>query len=236
MAYTAAQIINMTLRSLGVLAEGETPSDDTSADALMAMNMMIDSWSTERLLVYTTETQTFTWPSGSSSETLGPTGSFVGNRPVTLDDATYFTVGDLSYQIALVNEEQYNSIVLKSSTSPYPEVLYVNMEYPDVTMKIYPVPNGDIEMHIVNVKELAQPADISTTLAFPPGYMRAFWSNLAREIAAQFGIACPKNILDIATTSKRNIERINNPMDVMSMPSSVLPMPSGFNWYTGQPY
>lgn len=236
MSYTAGDIINMTLRALGVLAEGETPSANTSADALMALNMMIDSWSTEELSCYTTQDQVFTWAAGYSSRTLGPTGDFVGNRPVVLDDATYFTVGNLSYQIALVNQEQYNSIVLKSSTSPYPEVMYANMDHPDITLKIYPVPTGDIEMHFVSVEELSQPASLSTVLAFPPGYMRAFWSNLAREIAAQFGIPCPRDVMNIATISKRNIQRINNPDDVMSMPTSVLPMPSGFNWYNGQPY
>jgi len=235
-SYTANDIINMTLRSLGVLAEGETPSAATSADALMAMNMMIDSWSTEKLSCYTTQDQVFTWASGYTSRTLGPTGDFVGNRPVWLDDATYFTVSNLSYQIQLVNQEQYNSIVLKSSTSPYPEVLYPLMEYPNITAHVYPVPTGDLEMHFVSVKELDQPASLTTTLAFPPGYMRAFWSNLAREIASQFGIGCPKSVLDIARVSKGNIEKVNNPMDVMSMPNSVLPMPSGFNWYNGQPY
>lgn len=236
MSYSANDIINMTLRSLGVLAEGETPSADTSADALMAMNMMIDSWSTEKLSCYTTQDQVFTWPAAESSRTLGPSGDFTGLRPVWLDDATYFTVEDLSYQIALVNEAQYNSIILKSSTSPYPQVMYVSMDYPDVTVKIYPVPTGDIEMHFVSVKELTQQTDLVTALEFPPGYMRAFWSNLAREIAAQFGVPCPKDIKNVATTSKANIQKVNDPMDVMSMPVGVLSMPSGFNWYTGQPY
>ena len=43
---TAGDIINGSLRLLGVLAEGETPSADTSQDALRAMNQMIDSWNT----------------------------------------------------------------------------------------------------------------------------------------------------------------------------------------------
>ena len=47
--YTAGQQIERSLRLLGVLAEGETPSAATSQDALMALNQMIDSWNTERL-------------------------------------------------------------------------------------------------------------------------------------------------------------------------------------------
>ena len=86
--YTAGDQINRALRLLGVLAEGETPSAATSQDALVAMNQMIDSWNTERLSVFATQDQVFSWPSGEIRRTLGPSGDFVGNRPVLLDDAT----------------------------------------------------------------------------------------------------------------------------------------------------
>ena len=43
---TAGDIINGSLRLLGVLAEGETPSAEISQDSLTAMNQMIDSWNT----------------------------------------------------------------------------------------------------------------------------------------------------------------------------------------------
>jgi hypothetical protein len=62
--YTAGQQIERALRLLGVLAEGETPSAATSQDALMALNQMIDSWQTERLSVFSTQDQIFTWPAG----------------------------------------------------------------------------------------------------------------------------------------------------------------------------
>ena len=83
---TAGDIINGSLRLLGVLAEGEVPSAETSQDALRAMDQMIDSWNTERLSVFATQDQIFTWPSGQLSRTLGPSGDFVGNRPILLED------------------------------------------------------------------------------------------------------------------------------------------------------
>ncbi len=52
---TANEQINGALRLLGVLAEGETPSAETSQDALAALNQMIDSWNTERLSVFSTQ-------------------------------------------------------------------------------------------------------------------------------------------------------------------------------------
>ncbi len=87
---TAGDQINRALRLLGVLAEGETPNAAVSQDALTAMNQMLDSWNTERLSVFSTQDQVFNWPTSTISRTLGPTGDFVGNRPILLDDATYF--------------------------------------------------------------------------------------------------------------------------------------------------
>jgi hypothetical protein len=68
---TAGEQINGALRLLGVLAEGETPSAETSQDALSAMNQMIDSWNTERLSVYATQDQVLTWPTNQRVRTLG---------------------------------------------------------------------------------------------------------------------------------------------------------------------
>jgi hypothetical protein len=87
---TAGDQINGALRLLGVLAEGETPSAATSQDALNALNQMIDSWGTEKLSTFTTQEQVFNWLPGLISQTLGPSGDFVGDRPVLMDDATYF--------------------------------------------------------------------------------------------------------------------------------------------------
>jgi hypothetical protein len=129
---TAGDIINGSLRLLGVLAEGEAPSAETSQDALNAMNQMIDSWNTERLAVYATQDQVFTWPAGQLSRTLGPSGDFVGNRPVLREDSTYFRDPGtgVSYGIKFINQQQYNGIAVKTVTSTFPQVIFVNNTFP----------------------------------------------------------------------------------------------------------
>jgi hypothetical protein len=232
---TAGDIIYSSLRLIGQLAEGETPSASTASDALEAMNTMIDSWSIERLSVFSTQDQVFTWAANQSTRTLGPTGDFVGNRPVLLDDSTYYVVNNLSYGLVFVNEDQYNGIALKSSTSTLPQVLWVNMKMPDIEMKIWPVPTQALAFHAVSVNVLTQPATLATTLSLPPGYLRAFKYNLACEIAAEFGIEPPPRVSRLADVSKKNIKRINNPNDVMAMPYALFARRNRFNIYTGLP-
>jgi hypothetical protein len=235
MTTSAGDQINGAMRLIGMLAEGETPSAAASQDALSAMNQMIDSWNTERLSVFSTQDQIFTWPASTLSRTLGPTGNFVGNRPVLLDDATYFrdAATNVSYGIKMINQQQYNGIAVKTVTSTYPQVLWINMTYPDIEMYVYPVPLRPLEWHFVSVEELTQPAVLATTLSFPPGYLRAFKYNLACEIAAEFGVEPSPQVQRIAMTSKRNLKRINNPDDVMAMPYGIVANRQRYNIYAG---
>ena len=234
MAYTAGDQINRALRLLGILAEGETASAATSQDALVALNQMIDSWNTERLSVFCTQDQIFSWPAGEIKRTLGPTGDFVGNRPIQLDDGTYYKApSGVSYGIKFINQDQYNGIAVKTSTSTFPQVIFVNNTFPDVEMYVYPRPTQVLEWHFVSVQELTQPATLATDLFFPPGYMRAFAYNLAMEIAPEFGVEPSPQVQRIAMTSKRNLKRINNPYDVMSLPYAVVANRQRFNIYSG---
>ena len=235
MATTAGDIITGALRLIGVVAEGESPSPESAADALSAMNQMIESWNTERLAVFSTQDQVFSWPASTISRTLGPTGNFVGNRPILVDDSTYFkdpTTG-VSYGLKLINQQQYNGIALKTVTSTYPQVMWVNMTFPNIDMYIYPVPTRVLEFHFVSVQELTQPAVLATPILFPPGYFRCFRYNLACELAPEFGVEPSRQVSRIAMTSKRNLKRINNPDDLMSIPYSIVGTRQRYNIYAG---
>lgn len=233
--YSAGDQINRALRLLGVLAEEETASAAVSQDALMALNQMIDSWNLERLSVFNTIDQTFLWPAGEILRHLGPSGEFVGLRPVLLDDSTYYRDPgtNVSFGIKFINQQQYDGIAVKTVTSTYPQVMWINMEYPNISMTVYPKPTRELEWHFISVQELDQPATLATTLAFPPGYLRAFTYNLACELAPEFGVEPSKQVQRIAMTAKRNLKRINNPDDIMSMPYSMVVNRQRFSVYSG---
>ena len=233
--YTAGDQIDGALRLLGVLAEAETPSAATAQDALFTLNQMIDSWSTERLSTFNTVDQTYVWPVDLITRTLGPTGDFVGARPVLLDDATYFRdpSTNVSFGIKMINQQQYNGIAVKTVTSTYPQVMFTNMTFPNITMTVYPKPTRPLEWHFISAQVLTEPANLATELYFPPGYMRAFRYNLACELAPEFGVEPSQQVSRIAMTSKRNIKRINNPDDIMSVPYALVSNRQRFNIYSG---
>ncbi len=231
---TAGDIINGALRLIGQLAEGEVPSADTMQDSIMAMNQMIQSWNTERLAVFSTQDQVFTWPAYEKSRTIGPTGNFVGNRPIEIDDATYFKdpSSGLSFGVKLINQQQYDGIAFKTVTSTYPQVMWINSTFPDMEMTVYPVPIKDLEWHIISVEQLNEVTSVATDMAFPQGYLRAFRYNLAMELAPEFGVEPSPQVQRIAMTSKRDLKRINFPGDLMAIPYPIVATRQRYNIYS----
>jgi hypothetical protein len=232
---TAREVIQASHRLLGQVQSGDSMPEALFQDHLSSFNRMLDSWSAERLTVYSTIDQTFTWPASTISATLGPSGNFTGSRPVLLDDSTYFrdAATNVSYGIKIINQQQYNGIAVKTVTSTYPQILWINMSMPNIEMYVFPVPLRALEWHFVSVEQLAQPALLTTSLIFPPGYERCFVYSLAVELANEFRIEPPQAVQRIAMASKRVLKRINNPDDVMSMPYAIMGTRQRYNIFAG---
>lgn len=257
---TTRELLNGAHRLLGLVNSGNVLPEAVYQDNLVALNQMIDSWSTERLAVFCTQDQTYYWEAGNRIRTLGPTGDFVyilanqsdtpivtqgedyigvddatTQRPILLEDSTYFRdpSTNVSYGIKFINQLQYNNIAVKTVQSTYPQVLFVNMTFPNITLTVYPVPNRMLEFHFISVQPLANPTTLETDLAFPPGYLRAFRYNLALELAPEFGVEPSSEVRRVAMYSKRNLKRINNPDDVMAMPYSIIARRNRYNIYAG---
>lgn len=229
---TAADLIKGALRLIGQLAEGETPSNETLNDSLSALNQMLDAWSVEGLMVHAIQDQTVTWPANTATCTIGPTGDFTEDRPILIEDSTYFVLNGVSYPIFIVSQLDYNAIADKDLISDYPTFLLVNMTMPDATLTVYPVPSQELELHLMSRVALTQPATLITELSVPPGYMRAFRFNLAKELAAEFGKEPPGWVIKNADQSKGVVARVNAPIEEMTMPAALPRGHSRYNIYT----
>ena len=257
---TTRELLSGAHRLLGLVNSGNVLPEAVYQDNLVALNQMIDSWSTERLAVFCTQDQTYYWEAGARIRTLGPTGDFVyilanqsdtpivtqgedyigvddatTQRPILLEDSTYFRdpTTNVSYGIKFINQLQYNNIAVKTVQSTYPQVMFVNNTFPNITLSVYPVPNRMLEFHFISVQPLANPTTLETDLAFPPGYLRAFRYNLALELAPEFNVEPPPEVRRVAMYSKRNLKRINNPHDLMAMPYSLMARRNRYNIYAG---
>jgi len=219
---TAGDVINQALRSIGQLEEGETPSPETSDDCLVILNELLDSWSNERLMALYLQEESFSLVGGTASYTVGSGQTFNTTRPIKVDDSSYTVIDGTSYPLRGINKAQYDSIPVKATSATFPNVFYYEAAYPAARIYFYPVPNAAITFKMVSWKQQSTMASLATSFSVAPGTLRAIRSNLAVEIATEFGIEAPATVQRVAMASKRNLKRVNAPNDVMSMPLSIL--------------
>ena len=75
------EIISGALKDIGALEAGETPTPEAAQDALEVMNLMLDQWSNENMMVFNITEIIFNLTSGVTQYTLGnmpATPNFVG--------------------------------------------------------------------------------------------------------------------------------------------------------------
>ena len=101
---TVLDLITLALKKARVLGKGDILDDDDAQDALDTVNMMLDSWSLDRLFVYVDELQTFQ-TTGNATYTIGPGGDFDTARPNKLVSA-YALVNSVSYPIEILDNGQ----------------------------------------------------------------------------------------------------------------------------------
>lgn len=86
---TAADIITDALIAIGELSRGQTASPEDLQHGLYELNGLTDSWSNDRLSLYTVTKQKFPLTPGLQDYSIGPSGAtFTQARPVLIQDAT----------------------------------------------------------------------------------------------------------------------------------------------------
>lgn len=233
-----SSLITSSLKLATILSELEDPTAAMQQDCLGILNNLLDRWKAESLSCHAYKDDTFTWPSGESTRTIGPTGDFVTQRPVQILESSYYVWQRLSYPLIPITQLQYDSIVLKDLQVPIPQWLYVNMTEPNLTMKLYPIPSQPIECHFMSPIGVAGPVSLSDILSGPPGYSSAYLYNLTVEICAFFGINPQPKVESMSVQTKKVIKRLNSAThnQIMSMPSAIVSKSAGnLILYTGWP-
>ena len=234
---TAADLIKGSMRLIGAIAAGETPSASETADGLTALNDMIDSWSNEHLLIPSKVIEKFDLVASTASYTMGSSGDFNTTRPLKIDLA-YLEEQSSSpvfeMPIEILNQKQYGDITTKTLTSTFPTKLFVEYEYPLVELIFWPVPTATDKVVLHSWKPLTTYALSSTTVSVAPGYSRALRYNLAIELAPEFGKEPPASVVAIAMESKESIKRMNIQPHYLEADPGVMGRNRSFNYLTGE--
>ena len=228
---TARDIIKKAMQKNGVLTKNESPDGDEASDALSALNDLISSWSNDSLLIYARLSESFPLVSGQASYTIGTGGDFNTDRPLQI--LTAFTrIGNIDYDISIIDEGAFDSITQKSISSSIPDVMLYETGFPLGTINIYPTPTTGT-LHIRSEKQLSQLPTLDTDLEFPPGWERALVYNLAVEISSEYGQPVDQATYQIAMDALNKIKTAvarNKKMDMYAYNGSNRNVYTG--WYT----
>lgn len=209
---TAGDLITNTLRGIGAIATGETPTAPESNDGLVMLNDLMEVWSTQNLAVYGGPNVAFNTVAGTAAYTIGPTGTWVTDRPVEINDSPYCTVQGVDFPIELIGQQDYDLIALKTQPGQIIErMLFVN-DNPNGRITLWPVPNAIVPITLNIDRLLPQIATLATVLTFPPGYLLAFKGALGILMAPDYGInlaATKPEWLSTAQSTLAAIKRAN---------------------------
>lgn len=205
---TAGTVIERSLRLLGQIGAGETPTDDEYADCLEALNALLDSWRNERLLCYARQEESLTLSAATASYTVGPSGTLTTTRPVAIERA-WIVDGGNSYEVWPMSEDEYAALPAKTTQSNWPDRFLFRPSMANATVIVYPVPDATRTMKLLTRVVLSSFASTSTTVTLPPGWERALTNNLAIEIAPEYEAPVPPSVLKAANESLAGIKRAN---------------------------
>lgn len=199
---TAYDIIRSALLLGGAVAADQTLSASDAADGLTTLNEMLESWGLDDTLIYTLGTTTATTVANQNYVDLS-------TRPVRILSAQIRDSASIDHNMIEVGYDDYRAISNKAVQSYYPEIIYCDYAYPTAKVLFWPVPAAAYVCTFTVHLPFTGFADLTTSVALPPGYNRALRYNLALELA-QYSAAIPQKVEDIARESLLLIKTANH--------------------------
>lgn len=205
MSETALTLIKGAMRSIGVIAPGDEPTNAEAQDGLEAMKMMFRHWSVKRIRIPYITQENFAL-TGANPETIGSGGTLNAVRPSAIVGAYVRDSNGVDSPLDIIEAGFYRALSLKS-LSGTPEYLWYSPEYP--LGKIYLYPQGGTTIYLDTLKPLTDPSLITSTVSFPPEYDEAIKFQLALRLAPEFGREPSQLVVAMAKAALDSLEAHN---------------------------
>ena len=227
---TAQEIITSSLRMIGPLRTGRTPSAGESADALWILNNMLDLWSIQRLFIYHIDRSTYTLTANTSTYTIGDGGTFDSGSPVRIERVTVILTDSADEReevLKSLSPKQWSEVRIKARTAAAPDQFYNDRQNPLSTLHFYPVPTVAHDIGVYSWQILSSISDLSAEFIFPKGYADAVRYNLALRLAPEWGRVPRPGVAEFARDALAWVKRSNTPTDLLGVDQALLNNQSG---------
>jgi hypothetical protein len=209
---TVSDLCTAALQRLGVIAAGDIATADDLALALTRLNVLVDSWRTQRLFSYALVRTTLAITANDGVYTIGTGGDLNIGRPVFLERVRLIDTSldpDLEIPLTVLTDQQYAALPQKALTAAAPSHVYYNPTHPLGTITLWPVPTGSTYQLVVYTPNVSAALALGDTLTVPPGYQLFYQENLALHLAADFEREPSPVLLESARQSKADAMAVN---------------------------
>ncbi len=220
-------------------APQRTASASQNDEAFDVLSAYIDQLLTERLLSYYEIRSEQTLVGGQQDYTIGIGGNFAIDRPMTLDRASILlnsgAQNESELPLSILTYAQWQLITIKDIGSNPPTSVYYEPRFPLGILHFWPFPAANTQAVLYVRNQIAQFASLSSTVSFPPGYLRFLQYGLAVELANYYGkkSAMSPEARQTAAEARAWVKRINIiPLDIR-VDRALYPAVQPFNIYAG---
>ena len=208
----AREIIYSAFRLLQVTGQGEEVSDESmESEALLALQLLVSSWSARQILTFTTFQETFPLVSGKGVYTIGSGLDFDTVSPEFIKNS-YISLGipPRDKLLKQISQEDYFSIPDKNFVL-YPKFLYYEYGFNNGIIYLSPLPSASTTLTLSSYKnyQIIDDTSIDTEINLPTPYLSALKYNLAVELASEYATDVPDSVVALANQSLENIIKLS---------------------------
>lgn len=220
---TVLDLITRSMRLLGALNIGDNPTAPEAQDALIALNALVDSWATERLMMFTTGRNIYNLAQNQQVYQIGPSGpDWIAPRPQYLDGAGLLLVNSDPTQTierplhVLRTDLEWARVRAKGITSTLPTKIYYDRGFSTGSgnlgsgnVALWPIPTIANQIALYTPTIVSQFTGLTQTISLPPGYARALPYALAIEMAPEFDREPSQVVVAVREAAIASLKRAN---------------------------
>lgn len=192
---TRDEIIQSSLRLLGVGHRGESVPADEINDASMALNIMLKSWQADGLQLWKREEKSITLVASQRVYTLGPSGNVTMQRPLRLLEVVRRDSSNIDVPLNVLSKNEYWGLSNKFSEGA-PVSYHYDPQLTNGDLYLWQVPDTTVaaEYTVEIVYHIPFEDMDSTTDNFdcPTEWLQAIKFGLAVDLAPEYGIDLPQ--------------------------------------------
>ena len=204
---TRDQIINASLRVLGVVGAGDNPSPSDYQNCAEALNLYIKQLQTKGLPLWKVEDLQVPMVAGQTTYTLGPTGNVVTDRPLRVVMAFIRSSTGNDTTLQVISRQEYMQQGYKPSQG-VPNQCYYDTQLTNGVLYVYNTPiDSTYTIHLqvqLPISDITGPTSVPE---FPNEWYNLLKFGLADQVAMEYGVSSSIR-QELAMRSKMMLEEM----------------------------